>query len=333
MGRSIIRFKEKASIAVGASVVGALEGKGPLGQYYDLCSADSKFGMDTWEKSEAEMVREASETALKKARIRETDVDVAFAGDLVNQCASSTFGLKDKAIPHVGLYGACSTFALSLAMGALALQANEINISLCCASSHFATAERQYRFPLEYGCQRTPTAQTTVTGAGCVILTKEKENSPYIAEFLPGIIRDFDITDANNMGAAMAPACADTLLRYFKDSGEDPRRFDSIISGDLGREGRKLLLELCLEEGLDLRENSFDCGTMIYNLKNGLVGEGGSGCGCSAVVFSSYFLELFNKNKVRDVLLIGTGALLNASTPLQNETIPAVAHLVRIRKD
>jgi len=333
MGRNIIQFNEKASILVGASAVGAMEGKGPLRNYFDLCSSDSKFGMDSWEKAEAEMVREATEVALKKSKLSEAEIDIAFAGDLVNQCASSTFGLKGKNIPHVGLYGACSTFALSLAMGALALQTDAINTALCCASSHFATAERQYRFPLEYGCQRTPTAQTTVTGAGSVILSKGIKGLPFVAEFLPGKICDFGITDTNNMGAAMAPACFDTIQRYFKESGLKPTDFDAIISGDLGREGKKILLELCMENGLDLRDVFCDCGTIIYDLKSGKVSEGGSGCGCSAVVFSSYFLERLRHGEVKDLLLIGTGALLNSSTPLQKETIPSIAHLIRIRKD
>lgn len=333
MPRKPIRFQSKPKIIGSAASVGGLEGKGPLKTYFDLCSSDSKFGMDTWEKAEAEMVRSCIETAIKKAKLSPADIDLAFSGDLTNQCAASFFGIKDEEIPHIGLYGACSTFALSVGMAALSIEAGLSKISLGSASSHYCTAERQYRFPLEYGCQRTPTAQTTVTGAGCVILKESSENLPYISEFFPGIIRDYGITDANNMGAAMAPACADTLVRYFDQSDEKPENFDLIATGDLGYEGHRLLSKLCAENGLFLGNQCTDCGMIVYDANEQEVHAGGSGCGCSATVFSSFIVEQLKNGIYKDVLLIGTGALLNPNTVLQKENIPGVAHLIRIRKD
>lgn len=333
MSRSIFRFKKNIGIRSCASVVGELESKGPLKVYFDLSSADSKFGMDTWEKAEEEMVKQSIDVALKKGKLREDEIDLAFGGDLTNQCTATSFGIKDKQIPYVGLYGACSTFALSLGMAAANIESGFAKRTLSVASSHFCSAERQYRFPLEYGCQRTPTAQTTVTGAGCVILEENCKPGIKVKEFLPGIIQDFGITDVNNMGAAMAPACADTLLRYFANSENSPKDFDYILSGDLGMEGRKILREICSNNGLEFFDHHCDCGELIFDLNNQQVGAGGSGCGCSASVFSGYIFSLLKKGEISNVLLVGTGALLNPNTVLQNETIPTVAHLVRIEKE
>lgn len=333
MSRQIIQFQKRIPIRSFGAVAGELESRGPMKKYFDLISADSKFGMDTWEKAEAEMVRCCVDVVLKKAKLDSKDIDLVLAGDLTNQCVSSTFGLKDKPIPYLGLYGACSTFALSLGMGALSAEAGLGETILCVASSHFCSAERQYRFPLEYGCQRTPTAQTTVTGAGCILLAETEEKVPCIKEFLPGIVRDYGITDAANMGAAMAPACADTLLRYFASSEKKPNDFSLILTGDLGEEGRRILLEICRKNGLELSENHEDCGRLIFDTDHQEVNCGGSGCGCSAAVFSSYIMEKFRLGELEDILLVGTGALLSANTVLQNETIPGIAHLVRITKE
>ncbi len=332
MRTNIQKFQKQIQILNSASVVGKLESQGPLKNYFDLTSPDSKFGMTTWEKAESEMVRQCTETAIQKSGIRFEDIDLAFAGDLTNQCASSTFGMKDKQIPYVGLYGACSTFALSLGISALCIESSMAKTALCASSSHFCSAERQYRFPLEYGCQRSPSSQTTVTGAGCAILREGQENLPKIAEFLPGIIRDFGITDASNMGAAMAPACADTLLRYFSYSEQKPEDFDLILTGDLGAEGHEILLDLCESKGLILGGNCNDCGLLIYDIKKQDVNSGGSGCGCSASVFCGYIMEKIRIGEIQNLLLIGTGALLNANTVLQKETIPGIAHLIRIER-
>lgn len=332
MARKPIIFQKKIKFCATAAAVGKMEGEGPLKEYFDLCSPDSKFGMETWEKAEAEMVRQCSETVLKKCSLEYEDIDLTFSGDLTNQCAASAFGLKSKRIPHIGLYGACSTFALSLGMGGLAIEAGLAERVLCEASSHFCSAERQYRFPLEYGCQRPPSAQNTVTGSGTVILEEGGDSNICLTEFFPGIIRDPGICDANNMGAAMAASCADTLIRYFDSSSNNVSQFDLILTGDLGFEGHNILQDICEKEGLNLFENSDDCGKLIYNVNQQDVNSGGSGCGCSAVVLCSYIMEKFRKDEISDILLIGTGALLNSTTVLQKESIPGVSHLVRITK-
>ncbi len=330
MPRKTIRFQKKINIQSCSAVAGKMESEGLLKDYFDVTCEDSKFGMDTWEKAEAEMVRESSEIAIKKAGLNYDQIDLAFSGDLTNQCAASCFGLKDKKIPHIGLYGACSTFALSLGMGAIAIESGLASNVLSEASSHFCSAERQYRFPLEYGCQRPPSAQNTVTGSGAVVLSENNEDNLRITEFLPGIIRDQGIVDANNMGAAMAPSCADTVIRYFKESGASSKNFDLILTGDLGFEGHEIFLDLCKRQGLDLSVNSNDCGKMLYDQNTQKVNSGGSGCGCSAIVFCSKIYEQFKRKELKDILLIGTGALLNSTTVLQKETIPGVSHLVRI---
>ena len=333
MARKIYQFQSKPRIISSASVAGKFESEGPLNAYFDLVSEDSKFGMETWEKAEAELVRQCAECAIKKADLDYESIDLSFAGDLTNQCAASTFGMKDKHIPYIGLYGACSTFALSLGMASIAVDSGFAKIALAEASSHFCSAERQYRFPLEYGCQRPPSAQTTVTGAGCAIVADFPEKHPFVSEFLPGIVVDLGICDANDMGSAMAPSCADTVQRYFELSEQDPAQFDLILTGDLGKVGHSVFLDLCKEKGLDLEKNSNDCGKLIYDFEKQDVNSGGSGCGCSASVFSGYILDGFRKSKFKNVLLIGTGALLNATSVLQKETIPGISHLVHIQME
>ncbi len=333
MSRKILRFCSNPKILASAAVCGGLESKGPLAPLFDLVSEDSKFGMETWEKAESEMIRECTETLLKKANKKYEDVDVSFAGDLTNQCSASTFGLKDKNIPYIGLYGACSTFALSVGVAAASVDGGFCDTALAEASSHFCSAERQYRFPLEYGCQRPPSAQTTVTASGSVLIGKSEEKLPSVIEFLPGIVRDYGITDANDMGAAMAPSCADTVARYFELSGQSPSDFDLILTGDLGFEGHKIFLELCKQKGLDIEKNSDDCGKRIYDRKKQEVNSGGSGCGCSASVFCTEIMKQLLDGNLKDILLIGTGALLNSTSVLQKESIPGISHLIRIKGD
>ena len=326
-------IKTSAYITAAASVVGSQEVKGPLGKLFDLYdSKDDTFGMDTWEKTESEMQRLALSSAMKKRGISDRELDVIFAGDLVNQCISSSYGLSEFDVPFLGLFGACSTAAESMMLSAVFSTFAE---KRCAAvtSSHNCTAERQFRFPIEYGGVRTPTAQWTVTGAGAFIIENKKasvENIPEIREILPGKIIDFGITDVNNMGAAMAPAAADTIYRYFKESGREPESFDYIVTGDLGLEGSSILKELLLERGLDISSRHTDCGLEIYDIEQQDMHAGGSGCGCSAVVMASYFLERIKKGEISDMLFIGTGALMNAMSLQQGQSIPAIAHLVRI---
>ncbi len=314
-----------------ASVAGALETKGPLGYCFDICGeGDDRFGKDTWEKSESEMQRLALECALKKASLTDRDIDLMFAGDLINQCISSANGLIDFDIPFLGVFGACSTCAESMLMSAV-FSAFAKKHCAAVTSSHNCSAERQFRFPVEYGSLRTPTSQWTVTGAGAYIVSPRKESAvSAIREVLAGRCVDGGITDSCNMGAAMAPACADTLLRYFKETSLSPDYFDVIVTGDLGAEGSSILWELLLEEGIDISENHRDCGTDIYDLESQDVHSGGSGCGCSASVIGANYLERIKSGKISDMLFVGTGALMNTMSVQQGNSIPGVAHLVRI---
>ena len=282
--KKIYNFTKRPTISATSTIVGKEEKNGPLGEYFDCCRDDTKFGMQTWELAESEMVRMAFDTVLKKSKLCEDDIDIIFAGDLINQCTSTSFGLIDKSIPYVGLYGACSTFAEGLMSAAVYIETGFADTAACATSSHFCTAERQFRFPIEYGCQRTPTAQYTVTGAASAILSTKAESPSgvYVMEALPGIVREFGIKDANNMGAAMAPATADTIARYFSLSGNKPSDFDMILTGDLGAEGFELLKIMMKQYGYEMGTGFNDCGLMIYDLKNQDVGAGGSGCGCAA---------------------------------------------------
>ncbi len=323
MRNKIISF-DSAAIVAAASVVGKREHEGPLGDCFDLYDATDKFGMKTWEKAESEMQRLAFQNVLAKVRASEREVDAILAGDLLNQCVSSSYGLLDFDIPYFGLYGACSTAAEGLMLAAMMVNADYAATCAAVTSSHYCSAERQYRTPLEYGAQRTPTAQWTVTGSGAFLV--RREGSVRIREALPGIVVEKGIKDAANMGAAMAPAAADTLLRYF--SRRRLEDYDRIITGDLGFEGGSILCELLLAEGLDIRAKYNDCGMMIYNRKKQDMHAGGSGCGCSAVVLASHLLPRLASGELRNILFLGTGAMMSPASIQQGEAIPAIAHLL-----
>ncbi len=332
------RPKKQVYIIGQASVVGQQERQGPIGSSFDISEKDD-FGMDTWEKAEAEMQRLALGCAMSKAGLTEGDVDCMLAGDLINQCISSNFGLLDYDIPYLGLYGACSTCAEGLLLGAL-LCGGDMGVTRCAAvtSSHYCSAERQFRFPLEYGGQRTPTAQWTVTGSGAFLLSSDREDVcrnagayiPEITEVMPGCAVDRGISDVNNMGAAMAPSAVHTLKRYF-ESGHTPDEFDWIVTGDLGSEGSSILCDLMHAEGYDISRIHKDCGCIIYNAEATDKHAGGSGCGCSAVVMAANILTNLMSGAVRDILFLGTGALMNPMSLNQKQSIPGIAHLVRIR--
>lgn len=326
MKKEILEFRGGASLVCAASAVGKYEHEGPLGDCFDLHDSTDKFGMNTWERAESEMQRLAFNTALAKASANEREVEALFAGDLLNQCVGSAYGLLDFDIPYFGLYGACSTAAESIMLASVFVSAGYISTAAAVTSSHFCSAERQYRTPLEYGAQRSPTAQWTVTGAGAFII--RKEGRVKVLEAMPGIVVEKGINDASNMGAAMAPAAASTLLRYFSVSGKEPADFDGIYTGDLGFEGGSILCELLLAEGLDIRGIYNDCGMMIYSRENQDMHAGGSGCGCSAVVLASHLLPRLESGDLRRILFIGTGAMMSPSSIQQGEAIPAVAHLV-----
>lgn len=328
MQNKIIRFDGGAAIISAASVVGKYEHEGPLGDAFDLHDSTEKFGMKTWEKAESEMQRLSFNTALAKVSASEREVDVLFAGDLLNQCVGSSYGLLDFDIPYFGLYGACSTAAEGLMLAAMMTSAGYFRTAAAVTSSHYCSAERQYRTPLEYGAQRSPTAQWTVTGAGAFLV--RREGTVRVTEALPGIVVEKGINDATNMGAAMAPAAADTILRYFKYSDHRSEEFDLIVTGDLGFEGGSILCELLLSEGLDIRARYNDCGMMIYDRKKQDMHAGGSGCGCSAVVLASHLFPRLCRGDLRRILFVGTGAMMSPASIQQGESIPAVAHLLQI---
>ena len=330
MQNKILKFDGAAIVGTG-SVVGKREHEGPLGACFDLHDSTDRFGQKTWEKSESEMQRLALNVALGKIGASERDVDALFAGDLLNQCVSSSYGLLDFDIPYFGLYGACSTAIEGLMLSAMMCSAGYFSTCAAVTSSHYCSAERQYRTPLEYGAQRSPTAQWTVTGSGAFLV--QRKGIVRIAEALPGIVKEKGINDASNMGAAMAPAAADTLLRYFRYSDARPEDFDRVVTGDLGKEGGEILCELLAAEGVDIRCQYCDCGTMIYDLERQDMHAGGSGCGCSAVVLAAHLYPQLLRGELKNILIMGTGAMMSPASIQQGEAIPAVGHLIRLCHD
>lgn len=332
IGVGVYQFSNRPWIKSFGAVVGKKEGEGPLGDCFDIIHDDTTLGEETWEKAESQMQKDAVASALTKSKLSPAEIDVVFAGDLLNQCISSSYGLRELGIPFYGLYGACSTMAESLSLAGLFADTNLIDNALAVTSSHFCTAERQFRFPLEYGGQRTPTAQWTVTGSGAIVVSAGCSSSkpPYINGICIGKIEDLGIKDINNMGAAMAPAGASTIKRYLNSTKTKPSDYDMIITGDLGVLGSTLMLELLQKDGIDISKNHNDCGKMIYDLNKQDVHSGGSGCGCSASVLCGYLLKLIQTGKVDNLLFIATGALMSPTSIQQGESIPGIAHLVHL---
>lgn len=330
IGGHTIGFEEMPSIIGFASVAGKFESQGPLGKAFDKIIYDSYDGLDTYEQAESRFQSEAVTEALTKAKIKAEEVDCIFAGDLLNQCVGSSYGLIDFGIPYLGQYGACSTMAQGLIMASVFVESGAAKTAMCVTSSHFCSAERQYRFPLEYGGVRTPTAQWTVTGSGSCVL-KNAKKGPCIARATVGRIVDLGIKDANNMGAAMAPAAAQTLKNYFDDTGTSPRDYDLILTGDLGEVGSKSLYDLLLLEDIDIRNRHNDCGLMIFDRNKQDVHAGGSGCGCAASVFCSKILSDLSSGIYNNILFMATGALMSPTTCGQGATIPSIAHLVNVK--
>lgn len=330
IGNKTIAFDNKPKIISYGSVVGKLEHEGPLGNEFDKYITDSFFGEKTFEKAESKLQKTAVEIALQKANLNQKDIDKIFAGDLLNQCIGSSFGLKKFGIPFIGLYGACSTMALSLGLASLFIDSGVANKAIAVTSSHFCSAERQYRFPLNYGSQRTPNAQRTVTGSGAIVLSGNGDG-PYIDKVTFGQIEDFGITDVNNMGAAMAPSACSTLKHFFEDTDTTPEDYDVIYTGDLGSVGTNLLYELMEREGYDLKCHHADCGLLIFDNKAQDVHAGGSGCGCSASVLASFIMHRFESGDFKNILFMSTGALLSPTSSFQGESIPGVSHLLNIK--
>ena len=315
LGRSTFRMDDPPSALGFAAAGGKKEGEGPLGGEFDLLNTDTSFGEETWEKAESCLQLDAVRKALEKAALSPKEIDLIFAGDLLNQCVGSTYGLRALEIPFLGVYGACSTMAESLCLASLFVDSRLAEQAVAVTSSHFCSAERQ----------RPPTAQWTATAAGAVIVGRG--NGPYIREVTVGTITDLGITDMNNMGAAMAPAAASTFATFFKDTGTRPEDYDRIFTGDLGKVGSMLLLELLQEEGYDLSRNHEDCGLLLYSPEQD-VHAGGSGCGCSASVLCAHILPRLRKGEYKEVLFAATGALMSPTLVQQGESIPGIAHLI-----
>jgi stage V sporulation protein AD len=329
IGKQTIKFDTPPTILQTASIVGPKEADGPLSSFFDQCLDDEFWGEKSWEKAESKIIKETVNTVIGKSGIPIDKIDYCFAGDLLNQCISSSFGLRELNIPYLGIFGACSTFVEGLILSSVFLEGNAGQYALCAASSHFCSAEKQFRFPLELGNQRPPTSQWTVTGSGAAVLAKNGMG-PYITHATPGKIIDMGIKDANNMGAAMAPAALDTLLAHFKDTGRAPSYYDAIITGDLGYIGKEILIELAGSKGYNIKSNYNDCGVLIFDREKQDTHSGGSGCACCGTVFSGYLFKMLQQKKYKKILLIATGALTNSTTSQQGESIPGIAHAVAI---
>ena len=329
-GQFTVTLSSRPTILGYASVVGKKEGEGPLGRYFDYIFEDTTLGEKTWEKAESALQREAFTRALDKAGMSPSQVNYLFAGDLLNQNVASTFGLREYNVPLFGQFGACSTMAQTLGMSAIFVDSGAADVCCAVTSSHFCSAERQFRFPLEYGGQRPPTSQWTATASGAAVVGKG-EGVPYVSAVTVGRIADLGIKDAANMGAAMAPAAAQTLRDFLSDTGTNPQDYDLILTGDLGEVGSKLLYEILSRENVSIQENHQDCGLLIYDRQAQDVHAGGSGCGCSASVLCSVILKKMQKGQLRNILFMATGALMSPTSSQQGESIPGVAHLINIR--
>lgn len=328
-GQQTVKIKNDVKIIGNAAIAGTKESEGPLGKFLDQVMPDAKWGEDSYEKGESKLQNQTILKAICNANKPINEINMIFAGDLLNQCTGTHYAVRDTDIPFYGLYGACSTMAESISLGAMAVDGEFAENVVCGTSSNFYSAERQFRLPIEYGGQRPPTAQWTVTGSGMVVLSNEGEG-PYVTHITTGKVVDKGISDPNNMGAAMAPAAVDTLLAHFNDTNLSPYDYDLIVTGDLGSLGHSIVQDLMKKNGVELNSNYNDCGIMIYNREKQDVECGGSGCGCSGVVLCGYLLHQMKKQIINKILFVGTGALMSPTTTLQGESIPCIAHAVAI---
>lgn len=328
-GRQSFVLDEPPVITTWASIAGKKEVEGPLSHTFDIKCRDTYFGQSTWEQAEKHMQQLILKKLINKAGLSDSDIGLVFSGDLLNQCIGSSFSLRNTNIPHLGLYGACSTMAESLLMASMAVGGRFSDRVVAMTSSHFASSERQYRFPLGYGGQRTPTSQWTVTGSGAALVCSAG-SGPKITACTIGTVTDLGVKDANNMGAAMAPSAFQTIRAHMEDLKTDPNTFDLIVTGDLGQTGKELLMELADKDGVSLGGKITDCGTLIFDNTTQDVHSGGSGCGCSAITLCGYLLEQLNCGKLKKILFCGTGALLSPTSTQQGLTIPGVCHAVCI---
>ena len=328
-GKQSFVLENPPTITHWASIAGKKESEGPLSKTFDLTQSDSYFGQKTWEQAEKRMQQLALQKLGEKAGMRTSEFGLVFSGDLLNQCIGSSFTLRNTGIPHIGLYGACSTMAESLLMASMAVGGGYFDKVVAMTSSHFASSERQYRFPLGYGGQRTPTSQWTVTGSGAALVCSSGKG-PKITACTVGTVTDLGIKDANNMGPAMAPAALSTIRAHFNDLQVSSDDFDMIVTGDLGQMGKDALLTMAQNEGLGLGGKLVDCGTLVFDLLRQDVHSGGSGCGCSAITLCGYLLDKLHSGKLKKILFCGTGALLSPVSTQQGLPIPGVCHAVSI---
>lgn len=337
IGKQTIQFEHPPIILSHASVVGEMEGQGPLAPFFDQIENDPTFGQDSWEEGESEMVRRACQTAISKSGISKTDIRYIFGGDLLGQLIGTTFGLKDFDIPVFGLYGACSTCGESLSLAAMTVAAGYATNVLAVTSSHYGSAEKQFRFPLEYGNQRPLSATWTVTGSGAFIVSAKNTEQPmkqypHITAVTTGKIVDYGVRDNMNMGACMAPAAADVIYQCLTDLNMKPTQFDKIITGDLGKVGSEILIKLLLDNGYDISKQHMDCGVEIYDNEKQDTHSGGSGCGCSAVTLAGYILHQMATHVWKRILFVPTGALLSTVSFNEGQTIPGTAHALIIEQ-
>ena len=329
-GSQTVIFKKQPRIIGYYSIVGPKEGKGPFKECFDYVMKSDAFHESSYEKAERKMLQQAVTGAIQKSKLTPKDINILVAGDLLNQIISSSFAAREFDMPYLGLFGACSTMAESLAVGATLVDSGYFKNVACCTGSHFSTAERQFRYPLELGNQRPPTAQWTVTGSGCSILSLEGDG-PRITMATFGKVIDYGVDDVNNMGAAMAPAAMSTLIAHFKDTNTKPSDYDLILSGDLGKLGSEILIDLMEDAGVPLGMNYNDCGQMIFgNYQSVLMG--GSGCGCSASMFNSFVLKKIEEGQYKRVLFMATGALMSTTSAQQGDTIPGIAHAIVVER-
>lgn len=325
MKGSTLIFRRSPSVAASAAVGGKMEGDGPMRAVFDKINEDPFFSADTFEQGESKLLKESVLHALDKAALSEGDIDVMLGGDLLNQCVGSTYGLRSFDIPYLGVYGACSTITEGAMLASLFIDGGYAERALAVTSSSFCSAERQYRFPLDYGGQRTPTSQYTATAAGALVFSGEKL-PPFVRAASIGRITDLGVTDANNMGAAMAPAAYSTIRCFLEDTGLAPGDFDCIVTGDLGKVGSRLLCELFEKDGVDIRSLHLDCGTMLYSFEEQDVHAGASGAGCAASMLAGFFVPRLRSNEYKNIIFAATGALLSPTMSQQGETIPAISH-------
>lgn len=336
-GRRTMRFLNPVRVVAGAAIVSSMEGDGPIGAYFDKVLEDDTWGEKTWELAERKMFEQAVRMALDKAGLAPEGADMLLGGDLLNQIISANYAARELGIPFLGLYGACSTMAESLLVGSMLIDGGYASHIACASVSHFCTAERQYRMPLEMGVEAVPTSQRTVTGAGSTVIAdascgdKGQYEHVFVTGGVLGRVVDLGITDAANMGAAMAPAAADTLRAHLEDTGFDISHYDLVITGDLGRLGSELFVELCAREGIDVADRHLDCGNIIF-AEDQNVHCGGSGCGCCAVTLNGYLLKRLEAGDFSRALFMATGALMSPTSGMQGESIPGVAHGVVLER-